>query len=254
MKKLTCLFALGFLLFNNTLRANEPEKVTSTEEVSETAAKKERIKQVTKDDDYEKFRFGGYGEMVAKFMNYGTNRFYGGVDNSDHRNTIAIPRFVLAFDYKFNSKWILGAEIEFEAGGVGLETELENSENGEYETEMEKGGEVALEQFHITRLIHSAFNIRAGHLIVPMGLTNAHHEPINFFGTSRPEGETTIIPSTWHETGLEFFGSFGKGYARFDYQAMIVAGLNADGFGRDNWVAGGKQGLFEQDNLLHLLM
>lgn len=51
-----------------------------------------------------------------------------------------------------------------------------------------------------------------------------------------------------HETGLEFFGSFGKGYARFDYQAMIVAGLNADGFGRDNWVAGGKQGLFEQDN------
>ena len=228
MKKLTCLFALGFLLFNNTLRANEPEKVTSTEEVSETTAKKERIKQVTKDDDYEKFRFGGYGEMVAKFMNYGTNRFYGGVDNSDHRNTIAIPRFVLAFDYKFNSKWILGAEIEFEAGGVGLETELENSENGEYETEMEKGGEVALEQFHITRLIHSAFNVRAGHLIVPMGLTNAHHEPINFFGTSRPEGETTIIPSTWHETGLEFFGSFGKGYARFDYQAMIVAGLNAD--------------------------
>ncbi len=52
-----------------------------------------------------------------------------------------------------------------------------------------KGGEVALEQFHITRLIHSAFNVRAGHLIVPMGLTNAHHEPINFFGTSRPEGE-----------------------------------------------------------------
>ena len=80
MRKLTCLFALGFLLFNNTLRANEPEKVTSTEEVSETTAKKERIKQVTKDDDYEKFRFGGYGEMVAKFMNYGTNRFYGGVD------------------------------------------------------------------------------------------------------------------------------------------------------------------------------
>ena len=25
-----------------------------------------------------------------------------------HRNTISIPRFVLALDYKFNSKWILG--------------------------------------------------------------------------------------------------------------------------------------------------
>ena len=52
--------------------------------------------------------------------------------------------------------------------------------------EVEKGGEVALEQFHITRLIHPAFNVRAGHLIVPVGLTNEHHEPINFFVTSRP--------------------------------------------------------------------
>lgn len=57
-----------------------------------------------------------------------------------------------------------------------------------------KREEVGLEQFHITRLIHPAFNIRVGHLIVPVGLTNSHHEPINFFGTSRPEGETTIIP------------------------------------------------------------
>lgn len=206
--------------------------------------------QTPQDDNYnyDKFRFGGYGEMVAKFMNYGTNRFYGGTDNSDHRNTVSIPRFVLALDYKFTSKWVLGAEIEFESGGVGMEAELENSENGEYETEMEKGGEVALEQFHITRLIHPAFNIRAGHLILPVGLTNAHHEPIHFFGTSRPEGETTLLPSTWHETGIELFGTVGRGYATFSYQAQVVAGMNADGFGRDYWVSGGKQGLFEADN------
>ena len=61
----------------------------------------------------------------------------------------SIPRFVLALDYKFNSKWILGAEIEFESGGTGTAYELENTENGEYETEVEKGGEVAIEQFHI---------------------------------------------------------------------------------------------------------
>ena len=90
--------------------------------------------------------------------------------------------------------------------------------------------------------------MRAGHIIVPVGLTNAHHEPINFFGVYRPEGESTILPSTWHENGLEIFGSFGKGYTGFDYQAMIVAGLNANGFDRNTWVAGGKQGLFEVDN------
>ena len=132
--------------------------------------------------------------MVANFKDYGINRFYGGNDGNPkkNRNTISIPRFVLAFDYKFNSKWILGAEIEFESGGTGTAFELENTENGEYETEVEKGGEVAIEQFHITRLIHRSLNVRAGHIIVPVGLTNAHHEPINFFGTSRPEGETSL--------------------------------------------------------------
>ena len=199
---------------------------------------------------YNRFRFGGYGEMVASFKDYGINRFAGTStgNTKTHRNTISIPRFIAAYDYKFTSSWILGAEIEFESGGTGTAVELENSENGEYETEIEKGGEVALEQFHITRLIAPQFNVRAGHMIVPVGLTNAHHEPINFFGTVRPQSETSLLPSTWHETGIEFFGSFGRRYASFDYQLMIVAGLNANGFNRDEWVAGGKQGFFEEDN------
>lgn len=29
---------------------------------------------------------------------------------------------------------------------------------------------------------------------------------------------------------------------------MVVAGLNPNGFDRNTWVAGGKQGLFEEDN------
>ena len=201
-------------------------------------------------DGYERFRVGGYGEMVAALKDYGTNRFYGSQNGNVkmNRNTIAIPRFVLAGDYKFNRHWQLGAEIEFEAGGVGLEQEMEASENGEYETEMEKGGEVALEQFHVTYTLNRAFHVRAGHMVLPVGLTNAHHEPILFFGTIRPEAETTFIPSTWHETGLSIFGRLGRDYSRVSYEAYVTAGLNADGFGRDAWVADGKQGLFETDN------
>lgn len=199
---------------------------------------------------WDTFRLGGYGEAVAAFKNYGTNRFYGGAEGNskEHRNTISIPRFVIAGDYKFNSKWILGMEIEFESGGVGTAYELENVENGEYETEIERGGEVALEQFHITRLIHRSFNVRAGHFIVPVGQNNAHHEPVNFFGTTRPEGETSIIPNTWHETGLEFFGTLGKGLTTFDYQLQVVSGLNANGFDRNNWAGEAKQGIFEEEN------
>lgn len=239
MRKLTNLLAITLLGSCATAFAQSDETLSAAEKSAEIYA-----------SGYEKFRFGGYGEILANFMDYGINRYYGG-DNGNsktNRNSISIPRFVLAFDYKFNSKWILGAEIEFEAGGVGTAYELENTENGEYETEIEKGGEVALEQFHITRLIHPTFNVRVGHLIVPVGLTNEHHEPINFFGTSRPEGETTLLPSTWHENGIEVFGTFGRGYTRFSYEALVVAGLNACGFSRDQWVAGGKQGIFETDN------
>ena len=145
----------------------------------------EVVQDVYPYNTFEKWRIGGYGELVAAFKDYGSNRFFGHSNGNvkENRSTIAIPRAVIAGDYKFNSKWILGLEVEFEAGGVGTAYELENTENGEYETEIEKGGEVALEQFHITRLINRAFNIRVGHMIVPVGLTNSHHEPTQFFGT-----------------------------------------------------------------------
>lgn len=202
--------------------------------------------------DWEQFRVGGYGEMLATWKDYGLNRWALPYGNTRlHRSTVAVPRMTLAGDYKLNDKWVLGIEVEFEAGGTGVAYEIESgssSENGEYETEIEKGGEVALEQFHVTRLICKELNVRVGHMVVPVGLTNAHHEPIHFFGTSRPEGETTLLPSTWHETGVEVFGEVGKGRCRFDYEAMVVAGANANGFDRYNWVTNGKQGFFEEDN------
>ncbi len=204
----------------------------------------------TEMDSYDRYRLGGYGEIVAAFKNYGINRFNGtSMGNSDFkRNTISIPRFVVAGDYKFNRHWNLGVEVEFEAGGTGTAYEIENTENGEYETEVEKGGEVALEQFHLTYRLNNSFMVRVGHQIVPVGLTNTHHEPVNFYGTVRPEGETTLLPSTWHETGISVMGEFGRRWASFDYQAMVIAGLNANGFDRNTWVANGKQGFFEVDN------
>ena len=204
----------------------------------------------TEYDSFDRYRVGGYGEIVASFKNYGINRFYGGSNgNTDiKRNTISLPRFVIAGDYKFSKHWMLGVEVEFESGGTGSEYEIENTENGEYEVETEKGGEVALEQFHITYHLNNNFNVRVGHLIVPVGLNNEHHEPINFFGTVRPEGETSIIPNTWHDTGIEIRGQFGRKWASFDYEAMVVAGLNANGFDRNHWAGQAKQGLFEEDN------
>ncbi|MDR0511083.1 MAG: hypothetical protein LBH06_08330 [Rikenellaceae bacterium] len=213
--------------------------------VSATLAQEQKQAQQAQQADsaqYTRYRFGGYGEMLFQRMDYGADRYK---DPSgaprDKRAYVSIPRTILAFDYKFRNDIVLGTEIEFEYGGTGSAMELEYDEAGEYEMEIEKGGEVALEQFHITKRFAPWLNLRAGHIIVPVGLTNAHHEPIFFFGSSRPEGEMTILPCTWHETGLSVLGA----YKGLSYEVMIVNGLDPNGFSTSNWIRGGKQGIFE---------
>lgn len=193
-------------------------------------------------DSYSKYRFGGYGEILFQYMDYGPDRYKGSGAPSDSRSTISLPRAIFAFDYKFRDDIIFSTELEIEYGGTGSAMELEYDEAGEYEMEIEKGGEVMLEQFHFTKRFNDAFNVRIGHMIVPVGLTNAHHEPVFFFTTSRPEGEMTIIPCTWHETGIAVLGKFNK----FRYEVMVVNGLDPNGFSRANWIQGGKQGIFEE--------
>ena len=117
----------------------------------------------TEYESFGRYRLGGYGEMVAAFKNYGINRFNGTTTgNSDlKRNTISIPRFVIAGDYKFSRHWMLGAEIEFESGGTGSALELENTENGEYETEVEKGGSERKYAASVDWLCDASFASRA---------------------------------------------------------------------------------------------
>ena len=197
------------------------------------------------DSSFQKIRFGGYGELLYQHMDYGANRYKDPAGSlPDKRAYITLPRAIFAVDYKFRSDIVLGTEVEFEYGGTGSAMELEYAEGGEYEMEVEKGGEVVLEQFHITKSFGQAFNIRVGHMIVPIGLTNAHHEPIFYFGTVRPEGDMTIIPCTWHETGISFLGYIPQ--LKLNYELMIVNGLDPNGFSRANWVGSARQKMFEQ--------
>jgi hypothetical protein len=197
------------------------------------------------DTTFKKIRFGGYGEMLYQHMDYGPDRYHPTKGApSDSRAYISIPRAVFAFDYKFRHDIVFSTELEIEYGGTGSAMELEYAEAGEYEMEVEKGGEIELEQFHITKSFGHAFNIRLGHMIVPVGITNAHHEPIFFFGASRPEGEMAMLPCTWHETGLAILGRFDK--AGLNYELMVVNGLDPNGFSSENWVGSGRQKIFEQ--------
>ncbi|MBO4589704.1 MAG: hypothetical protein J5698_01865 [Bacteroidaceae bacterium] len=188
---------------------------------------------------------GGYGEAAFSRRFYSDNQYryknWSQYANDPSNGQFDIPHAVLYLGYDFGSGWTFGTEIEFEHTGTGVATEIEADEGGEYEKEVEKGGEVALEQWWLNKRFASWANIRVGHIIVPVGLNNAHHEPLNFFTVYRPEGENTILPSTWHDTGVSLWGTSGD----FRYELLMVAGLNALQYSRDGWIHNGAGSAFE---------
>ncbi len=187
---------------------------------------------------------GGYGEAVYSYNFYSDawNRYKNPANFTDASHSrVDLPHVVFYLGYDFGKGWSLGTEIEFEHGGVEAAIEMEDDEGGEYETEIERGGEIALEQFWLQKSFCPEFNIRAGHLVVPVGSTNNAHEPVNFFGVYRPVGDATIIPCTWHQTGISLWGRAGD----WRYEAMVIPGLDSDRFGRENWVATGAGSPYE---------
>ena len=195
-----------------------------------------------------KLSVGGYGE-VAYSRNFYSDHVSRYTLADEHKNDPShgrfdIPHAVVYLGYDFGKGWTMGTEIEFEHAGTGVSYEKENEEGGEWEQETEKGGEVELEQFWLQKSFWGGkFNIRAGHIVVPVGLNNTHHEPLNFFTVYRPEGENTILPSTWHQTGISFWGKLKD----WRYEAQILAGLNADHFTHDYWIHKGASSPLEFD-------
>jgi len=188
---------------------------------------------------------GGYGEIgyTREFFSDHVNRYSSPQNYKDDpsHGKFDIPHAVIYMGYDFGKGWTLGTEIEFEHTGTGSAIENEADEAAEWEYEQEKGGEVELEQLWLNKRFSRAANIKIGHIIVPVGLNNAYHEPLNYFTVYRPEGENTILPSTWHDTGISFWGR----YRKVKYELQMVAGLNAMLFNRDKWIHHGAGSPFE---------
>ena len=227
------LLLLGTLSVNadNLLEKKTAEDNTTTTEQAESAKHHLTI--------------GGYGEAVASRMFYSNNyKRYTSAElykNDKGFGQFDLPHVVLYLGYDFGKGWSLGTEIEFEHGGTESAVEIEEEETGEYESEVERGGEVALEQFWLQKSFSPALNLRMGHMVVPVGGTNNAHMPTEFFTVYRPEGENTILPCTWHETGVSLWGKAGD----WRYEAMFLAGLDADRFGNKGWIHDGSGSPYE---------
>jgi hypothetical protein len=141
----------------------------------------------------------------------------------DLPTVVDLHRFVLMVGHSFSDRLKFWSEIEIEHAFV---------EGGE------ETGEVAIEQAYVDLMINRRLNLRAGMVLVPVGIQNERHEPPTFQGVERTFVDTFIVPTTWRDTGVGLFGDLGAG---FSYRAYALPGLNAAEFSADEGIAGGRQ-------------
>jgi hypothetical protein len=139
-----------------------------------------------------KLAVGGYGEV----------HYSQPMDGSKYNNgKLDVHRMVMLFGYNFNENTQFVTELEFE-----------------------HVSEVYVEQAFLQHKLNNYINVRAGLMLVPMGIVNEYHEPTTFNGVERPLIDNSIAPSTWREIGFGLTGNILP--ASIKYQAYIMNGFN----------------------------
>lgn len=134
-----------------------------------------------------------------------------------------LERVVLFVGHQFNSKISFFSEMEIEnalvAGG-------------------EEKGEIGMEQAFIKFNLNSRQYIVAGLFIPRIGILNENHLPVNFNGVERPMVETFIIPATWRELGIGFYGKSDR--LPILYTVGLMNGLNSEKFNHGTGIRDGR--------------
>ena len=107
-----------------------------------------------------------------------------------------LSRAVIGFNHAFDESTRLYGELEWEHAIASAED----------------AGESEVEQLYIEHTLAPSYGVRAGLMLVPIGLLNEHHEPTQFYGVERNFVEQAIIPSTWREGGIAGYGNTDSGW------------------------------------------
>ncbi|MEE9349510.1 MAG: hypothetical protein V3U80_05640 [Flavobacteriaceae bacterium] len=147
---------------------------------------------------------------------------YGQVDYNETEGSakgkMDVHRMVLLFGYNFTDKIQFFTELEFE-----------------------HVKEVYVEQAFLSYRANQNLAVKAGLMLVPMGIINEYHESPTFYGVERPSVDHDIVPTTWREIGVGVSGKFGD--LPFKYQGYIFNGFKSDGLrGKDGLRKGRQKG------------
>jgi len=200
------LLLLSTLFFNlSILNAQQADSVKNNEPLNAVNS------IVYADDSSKKLTIGAYGQIEF------SQQF---ADTARHNALIDVHRIVMFMGYKFNSRTHFVIEIEFE-----------------------HVNEAAVEQAFLNYKLARWIDVRAGLMLIPMGIINEYHEPTTFNGSIRPSLDNKIVPTTWREIGAGFTGKTDK--VSLKYQLYAVNGFNGYDVGGkfkgDDGLRGGRQ-------------
>lgn len=150
------------------------------------------------------FSIAGYTEMLYQKFSDTTGR---GPTLEDL--DLTMPRAVVFLGYRLSERVVINSEFR-------VDRDL-------FDTDSIEG---SVDLAYLDYIMNPAFTIRAGIVLVPMGLINEFHQPNEYLGTRPGFGDLFTIPSIWHALGFGFAGhKWG-----FDYRAYVISGLNAAKF------------------------
>ncbi|MCK6545917.1 OprO/OprP family phosphate-selective porin [Myxococcota bacterium] len=133
-------------------------------------------------------------------------------------------RYVLFVHSRVTDRISTATEIEFEFAGSPLKKDG-----------VLGAGEVLLEFAVVDWKLVDELVFRAGVILIPFGSYNLKHDSPTQDLTDRPIAYTTIVPTTWFETGAGFLGTIALGETQtLSYELYVVNGLDAriyDGMG-----------------------
>lgn len=148
-------------------------------------------------------------------------------------------RFVPFFYSQVTDRLSVAAEVEIEHGGP-------QGNQGD--------GDVKIEFAAMDYRFEDWFNLRGGIILIPVGRFNlVHDSPLNDLPL-RPMVSRLIIPSTFAESGIGFFGTvYPTQLSKVDYEFYVTQGFDGGSSGPGGTTFGeggyrGNRGSFETDN------
>ena len=152
--------------------------------------------------------------IIGGYIDFTLTRCQGGSRDCRDKLEFDQERFVPFFYSQVTDRLSVAAELEIEHGGPQSN---------------QSDGDIKMEFATMDYRFNDAFNLRGGIILIPMGRFNLIHDsPLNDLPL-RPMVSRLILPSTFAESGLGFFGTvYPTALSKIDYEFYVTNGFRGD--------------------------